>query len=241
MCRFPSLLFLVVATLALGAAIAAFPGGPGNAPAAPLDEPVQLRSGGTPTPTPEPTPDPLPPNANRYWYDRTKQIAEEFGLGPFFKRQIMQESGYRDEIIDGRVVSSAGAQGIAQIVPRLHPNVDPLDPEAALHYAARFMARMIVRYNGSVPKALAAYHSGPRNVDRAVAAAGDDWKSELGPNGQKYLAVITRSDEGELVEDWPEFWARWHTARSSALTPAGPRTPPAPLPPGPAPAPATSG
>src|SRR5688572_25590325 len=57
-------------------------------------------------------------------------------------RVLHQESRYRPEIIDGRVVSPAGAKGIAQIVPRWHPGVNPLDPFQAIAYAARYLAEL---------------------------------------------------------------------------------------------------
>ena len=44
-----------------------------------------------------------------------------------FLCQINQESGFNPTI-----TSPAGAVGIAQIVPKWHPGVDPLDPFAAL-------------------------------------------------------------------------------------------------------------
>jgi hypothetical protein len=137
-------------------------------------------------------------------------IAKEYDLGEVFVRQMYQESGFRDEVIDGRVVSSAGAQGIAQIMPQWHPGVNPLDPEAALRYAAEFMAFLLVRYDGSMSKALASYHSGPGNVDLAIEAGGENWREFLDSNGQLYLRIIMRHDEGDLVADWWEFWQRWY-------------------------------
>lgn len=90
------------------------------------------------------------------WRQRARQIAVEEGIDPdLFDRQIAQESGYRTD-----AVSSAGARGIAQIVPRYHPNVDPSDPEASLRYAARWMKQLLAQYNGDQAKALAHYNGG---------------------------------------------------------------------------------
>lgn len=72
-----------------------------------------------------------------------------------FLRQITQESNW-----DPRAGSHAGAQGIAQIVPRFHPGVDPWDPVASLYYAARLMRSHLNAYNGSYALALAAYNAG---------------------------------------------------------------------------------
>ena len=89
-----------------------------------------------------------------------RQQAIEAGLDPdIFERQIDAESGFNPN-----VVSPAGAIGIAQIVPRWHPDVDPWDPYASLAYAARLMRSYLDRY-GSYALALAAYNAGPGAVD----------------------------------------------------------------------------
>lgn len=81
-----------------------------------------------------------------------------------FMRQINQESGWNPN-----ARSSAGALGIAQIVPKWHPGVDPMDPRASLNYAARLMSSHYSRY-GTWRDALSAYNSGRpwaqgRNID----------------------------------------------------------------------------
>lgn len=80
-------------------------------------------------------------------------------------RLIYQESRYRSDIISGQVISSAGAVGIAQIVPRWHPDVNPLDPVASIHYAAKYLAALYSQF-GSWDHALAAYNWGPGNLKR---------------------------------------------------------------------------
>lgn len=87
-----------------------------------------------------------------------KIASQEFPGDPrgqsIFMRQIGQESGFQP-----RVTSRAGAQGIAQIVPRFHPDVNPNDPVAALHYAAR-MDKSALHKFGNWNDALSAYNSG---------------------------------------------------------------------------------
>ena len=72
-----------------------------------------------------------------------------------FVRQITAESGF-----DPYVVSTAGAVGIAQIMPTMHPGVDPTDPYASLDYAARLM-RGYIGHFGDWRRALIAYNAGP--------------------------------------------------------------------------------
>ena len=69
---------------------------------------------------------------------------------------------------DPTVVSSAGAQGIAQFMPATARGVglaDPFDPDQAIPAAARLLSGHI-RSFGSVPLALAAYNAGPGAVSR---------------------------------------------------------------------------
>jgi transglycosylase-like protein with SLT domain len=78
------------------------------------------------------------------------------GIDPvLFVRQITAESDFNPN-----AVSRAGAVGIAQIMPALHPAVDPTDPYASLDYAARLMRGYILHF-GDWRRALIAYNAGP--------------------------------------------------------------------------------
>lgn len=82
------------------------------------------------------------------------------GIDPvLFSRQIAAESEF-----DPHAVSKAGAVGIAQIMPSLHPAVDPTDPYASLDYAARLMRGYISHY-GDWRRALIAYNAGPGRLE----------------------------------------------------------------------------
>jgi hypothetical protein len=96
-------------------------------------------------------------------------IAREYGLDPeIFVRQMVQESGLNPD-----AVSSAGAVGIAQIMPDtakdpgygIAPISDRRDPEASLRFGAQYMRAMLDKY-GDYGKALAAYNAGPGAVDK---------------------------------------------------------------------------
>lgn len=123
---------------------------------------------------------------NEEKYRAAIKVAEErHGLpAHLLHRLIYQESRFRSDIIDGRVVSSAGAVGIAQIVPKWHPGVNPLDPFASIEYAADYLRRLRSQF-GSWTLALAAYNAGPGNVERY---GGIPPFSET----QRYVAEITR-------------------------------------------------
>lgn len=111
-----------------------------------------------------------------------------YGLPPgLLHRQLYQESRFRTDIITGELVSSAGAVGIAQIVPRYHPDVDPRDPIASIDYAARFMRRLYNEF-GSWALALAAYNAGPGNVRKYGGVPPFD-------ETRQYVAEITADVE----------------------------------------------
>lgn len=99
-------------------------------------------------------------------------------------RVAYQESRFRDDIISGKVVSKAGAVGIMQIIPKWHPNVNPLNPKEAIYYAGSYLKRLYNRF-GSWAMALAAYNWGPTNL------AGKGFNNAPYET-QKYVEEITR-------------------------------------------------
>lgn len=91
-------------------------------------------------------------------------------------RLLYQESRFRQDIITGQVRSGAGAVGIAQIVPKWHPNVDPLNPVESIHYAARYLKSLQDQF-GSWRLALAAYNWGPGNISKH-GTSPEKWPTE---------------------------------------------------------------
>lgn len=102
---------------------------------------------------------------------------------------IMVESGYDTAVISGQRVSSAGALGIAQIVPRWHPNVDPLNPVEAIEYAAWYLRDNYDEF-GTWQKALAAYNWGPGNLREAIKTYGANWFANAPTETKNYVTAI---------------------------------------------------
>ncbi len=107
-------------------------------------------------------------------------------------RLLYQESRFRPDIISGETRSAAGAIGIAQIVPKWHPTVDPFDPVASIRYAGRFLAQL-KKQLGTWDKAVAAYNTGAGNVQKALArssTSGRDWLEHVADETRNYVSDI---------------------------------------------------
>lgn len=108
----------------------------------------------------------------------------------FLTRLIWQESSFRPNTI-----SPAGAQGIAQFMPKTADErglANPFDPEEAIPKSADLLADLKQRF-GNLGLAAAAYNAGPARVANWLAGHGN-----LPAETRDYVLTITRHP----VEDW---------------------------------------
>jgi hypothetical protein len=115
--------------------------------------------------------------------------AHELPVG-FFANLLWQESKFNH-----RVVSRAGAQGVAQFMPqtaRMFGLENPFDAREALPASGRFL-RMLVEQFGNLGLAAAAYNAGPRRV-----IAWRDKRGQLPKETLDYVRIIT----GRPAADW---------------------------------------
>ncbi len=127
------------------------------------------------------------------WRDLTRRLGDQIvgpGFGDIFEAQIQQESGFDPEVVFGYRRSSAGAEGIAQLMPQYYAGVNRRDPEASLNAAAQSMRHYLAANEGDVRKALASYNAGLGTVQSLVAAHGAQWERGLPAETKQYLAGI---------------------------------------------------
>jgi soluble lytic murein transglycosylase-like protein len=83
---------------------------------------------------------------------------------PLIKAMVRAESGFNP-----RAVSHKGALGLMQLMPKniKRFNVqDPYNPWDNIMGGARYIKEMLVRFEGRLPLALAAYNAGPQMVEQ---------------------------------------------------------------------------
>jgi soluble lytic murein transglycosylase-like protein len=90
--------------------------------------------------------------------------ADKYGLPRQLVRSVMAaESGF-----DPRALSPKGAVGLMQLMPLTAQNlgVDPSDPAQNVDAGARYLRDLLLKYDGQLWHALAAYNAGPEALEK---------------------------------------------------------------------------
>jgi len=94
-----------------------------------------------------------------------QQAASRTGVDP----RLLASVAWTESDFDPRSTSSAGAQGVMQLMPQTAAGlgVDPMDPSQALLGGAKYLKDQLDAFGGRTDLALAAYNAGPTAVRKA--------------------------------------------------------------------------
>jgi soluble lytic murein transglycosylase-like protein len=127
---------------------------------------------------------------NRYDHLITGASTRQGVSFSLLKALIKAESNFNPE-----AVSRAGAKGLMQIMPANIKDLkikDPFDPRENIMGGARYLKKLIKRFNGELPLALAAYNAGPSVVERHQGIPPIKETEEFVEKVLKYYAIYRR-------------------------------------------------
>jgi hypothetical protein len=111
-----------------------------------------------------------------------QKASSHYGVdSDLIRRVIEAESNFKPD-----AVSSKGAMGLMQLMPGTARELgvdDPMDPSENIMAGTRYLKKLINRYDGSIPHALAAYNWGMGNLDSR--------RSRMPEETKNYVAKIT--------------------------------------------------
>jgi soluble lytic murein transglycosylase-like protein len=166
--------------------------------------------------------------------------------GDLFSRVLSAESGGRQFAANGQpLTSSAGAVGIAQVMPRTAPEAAQLagvawdeqryrtDPAYNAQIGRAYFEKQLQDF-GDPAKAAAAYNAGPGRVQQAVLRYGDAWLDHLPNETKQYVGRVVGGPPSQIVgqprspggggggQDKPPSGFRWKGDGTLEPIPGGP-------------------
>ena len=126
---------------------------------------------------------------NLVYENLIQQAAAHHDVDPSLVRAVIRaESGF-----DAQAVSTAGAQGLMQLMPELSEELgvtDPFDPRQNIFAGVRYLRWLLDRHDGDESLALASYNAGPGAVAQYAGVPPY-------PETQQYVRTISRWLEKE--------------------------------------------
>ncbi len=147
-----------------------------------------------------------------YYGELILPLAKSYNLHPLFLFSVVRQ----ESLFEGFVRSSAGANGLMQIVPATgqgiaknlgwpenYADADLVRPLVNLRFGADYLDEQRARFNGDLYAALAAYNAGPGNAQV--------WEDLSGGDPDLFLEVIRYSETRDYIRRIYEIFAiyRW--------------------------------
>ncbi len=120
-----------------------------------------------------------------------ESLEKTFGLPPGTLSRVRKVESNNNDY----AVSKAGALGPFQLMPGTASDLgvdNPFDLKQASVGAAKYLGSLMKQFGGDIEKAYAAYNWGPGNLQKDIAAHGDNWKAFLPAETMNYIAKLDR-------------------------------------------------
>jgi hypothetical protein len=122
-----------------------------------------------PPPPPPPAPQPIPPPKPPEPADPKALVHDAAGrVGPTNFVKLVESVAKVESAFRPDAVSPKGALGVMQLMPATARalSADPTDTAQNIGAGTKLLQDLLIKYDGNVVKALAAYNAGPGAVDR---------------------------------------------------------------------------
>ena len=160
-------------------------GGELRVPATMLER-VDREAGASPAAASQPSPTaPLPAHP---WRETMARAARVHGVDA----RLVDAVARVESALDPTAVSPRGAMGLMQLMPATARDLgvtDPFDPVQSIDGGCRYLKQLLERFDGDLPRALAAYNAGPRAV---VESGGVPEYAETKSYVARVLATLAR-------------------------------------------------
>lgn len=115
--------------------------------------------------------------------------AQKYDVDP----NLIAAMAFRESAFNANAVSTRGAQGIMQLMPRTAKALgvkDAFDPEQSILGGTKYLKSLLDRFHGNVDVALAAYNAGPELVAKAGPAATQEAVAYVAAIKSYYEAAV---------------------------------------------------
>ena len=115
----------------------------------------------------------FPAPVPQYLANVISSAAKTYGVDP----NLIAAMAFRESSFNASAVSSRGAQGIMQLMPRTAKALgvkDAFNVEESVFGGTKYLKSLLDRFHGNVDVALAAYNAGPELVAKAGPAASQE-------------------------------------------------------------------